>query len=124
MTGASRLRWGPSRGNGWSCFSIRRPIRPVERKKRVLIGVSPDAEKAQTKFKDKFNLPFTLLADTDHAAAEAFGVWGEKSFMGRKYMGVSRTTFILDGEGKVARVFPKVTPEGHAEEVYQALQEF
>ena len=87
----------------------------------VIAGISPDAEKAQTKFKTKFNLPFTLIADTEHKMAEAFGVWGEKTFMGKKYMGVSRTTFLVGTDGKIAHVFPKVTPEGHAEEVYQVL---
>ena len=86
------------------------------------MGVSPDPEAAQTKFRNKFNLPFTLLADTDHSVAEAFGVWGEKKFMGKTYMGVSRSTFILGRDGKVAHVFQKVKPEGHAEEVYAVLK--
>jgi len=88
----------------------------------VLVGVSPDPQAAQAKFRSKFNLPFTLLADTDHVVAEAFGVWGEKTFMGKTYMGVSRSTFLIGRDGKVAHVFPKVKPEGHAEEVYTALQ--
>jgi thioredoxin-dependent peroxiredoxin len=88
----------------------------------VLVGVSPDKEAAQSKFRSKFNLPFTLLADTEHVVADAFGVWGEKTFMGKTYMGVSRSTFIVGRDGKVAHVFPKVKPEGHAEEVYAALQ--
>ncbi len=88
----------------------------------VLVGVSPDKAAAQSKFRKKFNLPFTLLADTDHVVAEAFGVWGEKTFMGRKYMGVSRSTFLIGSDGRVAHVFPKVKPEGHAEEVWAALQ--
>jgi peroxiredoxin Q/BCP len=88
----------------------------------VLVGVSPDKEAAQSKFRKKFNLPFTLLADTEHVVADAFGVWGEKTFMGKKYMGVSRSTFILGRDGKVAHVFPKVKPEGHAEEVFAVLQ--
>ena len=86
------------------------------------MGVSPDPEAAQTKFRNKFNLPFTLLADTDHSVAEAFGVWGEKKFMGKTYMGVSRSTFILGRDGKVAHVCQKVKPEGHAEEVYAVLK--
>ena len=88
----------------------------------VLVGVSPDPQAMQTKFRSKFNLPFKLLADTDHVVAEAFGVWGEKTFMGKTYMGVSRSTFLIGRDGKVAHVFPKVKPEGHAEEVYVALQ--
>ena len=88
----------------------------------MLVGVSPDKEAAQSKFRTKFSLPFTLLADTGHEVADAFGVWGEKTFMGKTYMGVSRSTFLLGRDGKVAHVFPKVKPEGHAEEVFSALQ--
>jgi thioredoxin-dependent peroxiredoxin len=88
----------------------------------VLVGVSPDKAAAQSKFRQKFNLPFKLLADTNHVVADAFGVWGEKQFMGKTYMGVSRSTFVLGRDGRVAHVFPKVKPEGHAEEVYQVLQ--
>ncbi|MDX2151150.1 MAG: thioredoxin-dependent thiol peroxidase [Bryobacteraceae bacterium] len=88
----------------------------------VVIGVSPDTDKAQAKFKKKFELPFTLLADTDHAAAEAFGVWVEKSMYGKKYMGVERSTFLIGKDGKIAKVFNKVKPAGHAEEVLGALK--
>lgn len=87
----------------------------------MIVGVSPDKPSAQAKFKAKYNLPFTLVADVDHAAAEAYGVWKEKSMYGRKYMGIERSTFLIDKEGKIAKVFPKVSPEGHAEEVLQAL---
>lgn len=87
----------------------------------VIVGVSPDASKAQARFKDKFDLPFTLLADTDHKAAEAYGVWKEKSMYGRKYMGIERTTFVIDPEGRIKKVFPKVKVDGHAEEVLAAL---
>ncbi|MFN9299900.1 MAG: thioredoxin-dependent thiol peroxidase [Acidobacteriota bacterium] len=87
----------------------------------VVLGLSPDPVKAQTKFKTKFNLPFTLLADEDHTVAEKYGVWVEKSMYGKKYMGVERTTFLIDKEGKVARIFPKVKPAGHAAEVLAAL---
>jgi peroxiredoxin Q/BCP len=87
----------------------------------VFIGVSPDATKAQAKFKDKFDLPFTLLADVNHKAAEAYGVWKEKSMYGKKYMGVERTTFIIDPNGKIKKIFPKVKVEGHAEEVLAAV---
>ncbi len=86
-----------------------------------IVGVSPDASKAQAKFKDKFDLPFTLLADTEHKAAEDYGVWKEKSMYGKKYMGVDRTTFVISPEGKIKRVFPKVKVEGHAEEVLAAV---
>src|ERR1700761_2668961 len=87
----------------------------------VIVGVSPDQSKAQAKFKNKFDLPFTLLADVDHKAAEAYGVWKEKSMYGRKYMGVERTTFVIGVDGKIKKAFPKVKVEGHAEEVLAAL---
>jgi peroxiredoxin Q/BCP len=87
----------------------------------VIVGVSPDATKAQAKFKDKFDLPFTLLADVDHKAAEDYGVWKEKSMYGKKYMGVERTTFVIDPEGQIKKIFPKVQVDGHAEEVLAAI---
>jgi peroxiredoxin Q/BCP len=83
----------------------------------VILGVSPDGVVSHQKFKKKFELPFTLLADTDHAIAEAYGVWVEKSMYGKKYMGVQRATFVIDKKGSVAKVYPKVKPEGHAAEV-------
>ena len=92
-------------------------------KDTVIVGVSPDKAAAQSKFKSKFDLPFTLLADTDHSVAEAYGVWKEKSMYGKRYMGIERTTFLIGKDGTIKRIFPKVKPEGHAEEVYQALQE-
>ena len=76
---------------------------------------------AQAKFKEKFELPFTLLADTDHAVAERYGVWKEKMNYGKKYMGVERTTFLIDRDGRLVHVFEKVTPKGHAEEVAAAI---
>jgi peroxiredoxin Q/BCP len=87
----------------------------------VIVGVSPDQSAAQAKFRDKFDLPFTLLADADHKVAEDYGVWGEKSMYGKKYMGVERATFIIDPTGKIKKIFPKVKVEGHAEEVLAAL---
>lgn len=87
----------------------------------VVVGVSPDASKAQAKFKDKFDLPFTLLADVDHKVAEAYDVWKEKSMYGKKYMGVERTTFVIDPDGKIKKIFPKVKVDGHAEEVLAAI---
>ena len=83
--------------------------------------MSPDSPKSHTKFKQKYNLPYTLIADENHAIAEAYGVWGEKMNYGRKYMGVLRTTYLIDPDGRVARVFEKVKPENHAEEVMEAL---
>lgn len=86
-----------------------------------VIGVSPDSAKSHKKFAAKFGLNFRLLADTDHALAEACGLWIEKSMYGRTYMGVDRATFVLDESGTVAKAFPKVKPQGHAEEILAAL---
>ena len=86
-----------------------------------VLGVSPDSEAAHKKFVTKYKLPFTLLADTDRSIAEAYGVWGEKKFMGRTYMGVHRTTFLIDEKGKIKKVFEKVKPEDHASEVLEAF---
>lgn len=87
----------------------------------MIVGVSPDKSAAQAKFKDKFDLPFTLLSDVDHHVAEAYGTWAEKSMYGRKYMGMERSTFLIGKDGKIKKIFHKVKPEGHAEEVYGAL---
>jgi peroxiredoxin Q/BCP len=87
----------------------------------VIVGVSPDTDAAQARFKSKFDLPFTLLADKEHEAAETYGVWKEKSMYGRKYMGVERTTFVIDRNGIIKKIFPKVKVDGHAEEVLSAL---
>lgn len=87
----------------------------------VIVGVSPDPAKAQAKFKEKFDLPFILLADVDHQACEDYGVWKEKSMYGKKYMGVERTTFVIDPKGKIKKIFPKVKVDGHAEEVLAAI---
>ena len=87
----------------------------------VIVGVSPDTSDAQAKFKSKFALPFTLLADTDHKAAEEYGVWQEKSMYGKKYMGVDRATFVITPDGKIKKVFPKVKVDGHVEEVLAAI---
>lgn len=90
-------------------------------KDAVIIGISPDTEKAQTKFKNKYTLPFTLLADAESKGAEAYGVWVEKSMYGKTYMGVARTTFIIGPDGKIKHIFEKVKPAGHAAEVLAAL---
>lgn len=87
----------------------------------VILGVSPDKPKSHAKFKAKYNLPFTLLADEEHAVCEAYGVWGRKKFMGREYDGVFRTTFVIDAAGTIARVFHDVKPAGHSLEVLAAL---
>jgi peroxiredoxin Q/BCP len=82
-----------------------------------ILGVSPDSVKKHVKFQDKFQLPFNLLADEDHAVSEAYGVWGEKKFMGRAYMGIIRTTFVIDADGKIERVIEKVDTEHHASQL-------
>jgi peroxiredoxin Q/BCP len=88
-----------------------------------VVGVSPDEVADVKKFADKFDLDFTLLADADHAVAEAYGTWGEKSMYGKKYWGVQRSTFLIDPEGRIARVFPKVSPKTHDEVLLEALAE-
>ena len=88
----------------------------------VVLGVSPDDVESHEKFIKKYSLPFDLLADTDHAVAEKYGVWKEKSMYGRKYMGIERTTFIIDADGKIAKIFPKVKVDAHSEEVAAALK--
>ena len=87
----------------------------------IVLGVSPDAVKSHDKFATKFKLPFTLVADPDKRIVEAYGVWGEKTFMGRKYMGTHRVTFLIGPDGRIKRIWPKVKPEEHAAEVLAAL---
>jgi peroxiredoxin Q/BCP len=88
-----------------------------------VIGISPDEVEDIAKFAGKYDLGFTLLADPDHAIAERYGAWGEKSMYGKKYLGVLRSTFIVDPDGKVARVFPKVQPKKHDALILKALGE-
>lgn len=88
-----------------------------------VLGVSKDTCASHRKFIEKKELTFTLVADVEHMLMEAFGTWGEKKFMGKTYMGTSRSTFLVDPQGKVVQVWEKVKPEGHAEEVLQVLQE-
>jgi peroxiredoxin Q/BCP len=87
-----------------------------------VLGVSVDSEASHKKFTAKYKLPFTLLADPDHSIADAYGVYGEKKFMGRTYMGVKRMTFLIDEKGKIKKVFEKVKPEAHALEVLEAFE--
>jgi len=89
----------------------------------VLLGISPDTPHAQKKFADKFDLPFTLLADADKKVAAAFGVMKEKNMYGKKVIGVARTTFVIGPDGKIQHIFEKVRPEGHAEEVLTYLKQ-
>lgn len=88
-----------------------------------VLGVSPDPVADVKKFAEKFDLDFTLLADADHEVAEAYGTWGEKSMYGKKYWGVQRATFLIDPEGRIAKVFPKVSPKTHDDVVLEALAE-
>jgi peroxiredoxin Q/BCP len=89
----------------------------------TVIGVSPDSLESHRKFKKKYKLPYLLLSDKDHQLADAFGVWKEKALYGRKYMGIERTTVIVDRKGRVARIFPKVKIPGHIQEVESAVRE-
>jgi len=87
----------------------------------VVLGVSPDDEAAHVKFRDKYQLPFTLLADPEHEASEAYGVWGERKYMGRTYMGITRSTFIIDSDGNVSKAMRGVKADTHTEKVLAAL---
>ena len=89
--------------------------------KAVVFGISADSVESHKKFSDKFQLPFPLLADTQQQVVQAYGVWGEKQFMGKTYMGISRTSFLIDPKGIVAKIYPKVKPEEHTEEILQDL---
>ncbi|HEY9152219.1 MAG TPA: thioredoxin-dependent thiol peroxidase [Anaerolineales bacterium] len=88
----------------------------------TILGVSPDSVKSHVKFKEKFQLPFPLLADEDHRVCSAYGVWGTKKFMGKEYEGVLRTTFLINSDGEIARVFEDVRPSEHSAEVLEALK--
>jgi thioredoxin-dependent peroxiredoxin len=93
----------------------------IEEAGAVVLGVSPDEPDALAKFRDKYDLNFRLLADPDHQVCEAYGVWTEKSMYGRKFMGVERSTFVIDGEGRIVKALRKVKPKGHAEAVLGTL---
>ena len=109
------------------CTAQARGIRDAwgefEKRGAVVLGVSPDGEASHAKFREKYELPFTLLADEDHAVADAYGVWVEKSMAGKTYMGVERSTFVIDADGNVAKVMRRVKPDTHADEVLAALPE-
>jgi thioredoxin-dependent peroxiredoxin len=100
---------------------IRDQYDEFERAGAAVLGVSPDDERSHVKFKEKYKLPFTLLSDTDHAVAEQYGVWGQKSYMGRKFFGVSRSTFVIGKDGTIKRIFEKVKPAEHADDVLAVL---
>jgi peroxiredoxin Q/BCP len=100
---------------------IRDAYGEFERAGAVVLGVSPDSEASHVKFRDKYELPFTLLADPDHEVAELYGVWGEKKYMGRTYLGVTRSTFVIAEDGTVKRVMHNVKPDTHADDVLAVL---
>ena len=92
-----------------------------KKSKAMVLGISPDSVASHEKFKKKMNFPFELLSDPDQRVLNLYGVWKEKSMYGRKYMGIERSTFVIDEQGKIAKVFAKVKPEGHAEQVLEEL---
>ena len=103
--------------------SFRDAFADLKKRDIKVLGVSKDSEASHKKFAAKYKLPFTLLADPDHSIADAYGVYGEKKFMGRTYLGVKRVTFLIDEKGKVKKVFEKVKPEEHAREVLEAFEQ-
>ena len=100
---------------------FRDSYKEIKKKGAVILGISKDDEKSHKKFVEKYSLPFTLLADPEKKVVAKYGVWGEKSFMGRKYMGTTRATFVIDETGKIIKVFQKVTPKGHAVKILALL---
>jgi thioredoxin-dependent peroxiredoxin len=100
---------------------LRDRVQEFEARDAVVLGVSPDSVKDHRRFKDKYSLNFTLLADVDHEVAEAYGVWKQKSFMGKKYMGNERTTFVIGEDGRIIRVLPNVKPAQHAGQLLELL---
>jgi thioredoxin-dependent peroxiredoxin len=92
-----------------------------EQRGAVVLGVSPDDEASHARFKEKYSLPFTLLADPEHEVAETYGVWVERNYAGRKYMGINRSTFVIDAEGTLVKAMHNVKPDGHPGKVLQAL---
>ncbi len=92
--------------------------------KAVVLGISVDSVESHKRFADKFHLPFPLLADTQKQVVQAYGVWGQRQFMGKTYMGIARTSFLIDPAGKIAKVYPKVKPEEHTDEILKDLAHF
>jgi thioredoxin-dependent peroxiredoxin len=101
--------------------SLRDVYGEIQERGATVLGVSPDTEASHVKFREKYGLPFTLLADPDHEVAELYGVWVEKNAYGKKSMGIKRSTFVIDGDGEVAKAMLGVSPDGHADLVLEAL---
>jgi thioredoxin-dependent peroxiredoxin len=101
---------------------FRDAFKKIQKTETVVLGISADTPAKQKKFKEKYDLPYTLLADVDKKVCTAYGVMKEKSMYGKTYMGIERTTFVINDKGKISRIFSKVKPEGHAEEVLAALR--
>ncbi len=101
--------------------SFRDGFKEIQKKGTIVLGVSPDSVESHKKFKEKFHLNFPLLSDDEKKVVNAYGVWKQKSLYGRKYMGVERTTFVIDEDGKIRKVFPKVKVDGHYDEVIAEL---
>ena len=102
---------------------FRDKLKPIESKGAVVLGVSPDDNESHTKFIEKFKLPFLLLSDEDKTVSKAYGVWVKKSMYGKEYMGVARSTFMIGKDGKIEKIFEKVKPEGHNDEIIEFLSE-
>jgi thioredoxin-dependent peroxiredoxin len=100
---------------------LRDNMQSFDARNAVVVGVSPDSPRSHRKFKDKYDLPFTVLADVDHEVADRYGVWQEKSMYGRKYWGNVRTTFVIDEEGRIAKVLPNVKPAEHVGQLLELL---
>ena len=109
--------------SGWTTQAqgVRDDIQKYELANAVVIGVSPDSVERQAEFKQKENLPFTLMADENHEVAELYGVWVEKSMYGKKFWGIERSTFLIDPNGAIKQIFRKVNPKAHSEQVLAAL---
>jgi peroxiredoxin Q/BCP len=103
--------------------AMRDNLPKFKKMKAVVLGVSADPVKKHAKFAEKYNLPFTLLADEKHELIDAYGVWAKKKFMGREYMGILRNSYLINPEGKIAKIYEGVKPKDHAEEVLQDLRE-
>lgn len=102
--------------------TLRDSFNEMEELGLVIFGISPDTTKSHKKFKEKYNLPFTLLSDTEHTVCELYGVWAKKKFMGREYMSVLRTSFLIDTDGTIQKIYHEVKPKDHAGEVLQDVQ--